>query len=91
MITKKLLHDIITFCNNYIDNNNIVFDITKYPKFVNIAIGVWTTNSVGIIDKSIGTISSYIVDIDDFNKFKQKALNQLPLLLKQVKENNYVK
>ncbi len=87
MITKKLIHNAITFCNNYIDNNNIVFDITKYPKFVNIAISVWTTNSVGIIDKSIGTISSYIVDIDDFNKFKEKVLNQLPLLLKQVKEN----
>lgn len=85
MITKKLLHDIITFCNNYIDNKNILFTIDKYTTFVNVGISVWTIDNHDIIDKSIGTINSYINNIDDFKKFKEKVLNQLPLMLKQVK------
>lgn len=86
MITKQLMHDIITFCNNYIDNKNIVISITKYIRFINVTFSVWSvTNSV--IDKNIGNINSFISDMDTFNKFKEKVLNQLPLLLKQVKEN----
>lgn len=87
MITKKLMHDIITFCNNYIDNKNIIFSITKYSKFIDTRINVWTINNIGLIDKNIGTVDSYINDINDFKKFKEKVLNQLPLLLKQVKIN----
>jgi len=85
MITKKLIHDIITFCNNYIDNKNIIFSITKYSKFIDVGINVWTINDDSFIDKNIGTINSYINDTNDFKKFKEKVLNQLPLLLKQVK------
>lgn len=84
MITKKLMHDIITFCNNYIDNENIVIGIVKYSTFISATINVWTIKSSGIINKNIGTINHYISDIDDFKKFKEKILNQLPLLLKQV-------
>lgn len=81
------MHDIITFCNNYIDNKNIIFSITKYSKFIDTRINVWTINNIGLIDKNIGTVDSYINDINDFKKFKEKVLNQLPLLLKQVKIN----
>lgn len=84
MITKKLLHNIVTFCNNYIDNKNIVISVIKYPTFINATIDVWTINSAGFIDKNIGIVHSYIEDINDFKKFKEKVLNQLPLLLKQV-------
>lgn len=86
MITKQLMHDIITFCNNYIDNKNIIISITKYTRFIDVTISVWSITN-GVIDKNIGNINSYIEDIDAFNKFKEKVLNQLPLLLKQVKEN----
>ena len=40
MITKQLTHNIITFCNNYINNKNIVFSITKYPTFINVCFNV---------------------------------------------------
>lgn len=85
MITKKLLHDIITFCNNYIDNKNILFTIDKYTTFVNASISVWSLDNGDFINNQIGTINSYINNIDDFKKFKEKVLNQLPLMLKQVK------
>lgn len=85
MITKKLFHDIITFCNNYIDNKNILFTIDKYPTFVNASISVWSLDNGDFINNRIGTINLYINNIDDFKKFKEKVLNQLPLMLKQVK------
>lgn len=85
MITKELMHNIITFCNNYIDNKYIIFTVTKYSKFVDVTINVWTIDNHYMIDKNIGTINSYINNIDDFKKFKEKVLNQLPLMLKQVK------
>lgn len=85
MITKKLFHDIITFCNNYIDNKNIIISIIKISNFLSITFNVWTTDNHDMIDKNIGTINSYIKNIDDFKKFKEKVLDQLPLMLKQVK------
>lgn len=86
MITKKLLHDIVTFCNNYIDNKNITFGIDKYLTFIAVSINAWSINNKGLIDNLIGTINLHIHDIDDFNQFKQKVLNQLPSILKQIKE-----
>lgn len=40
MITKKLMKDIVTFCNKYINNDNILITITKYPKFIIVNFGV---------------------------------------------------
>lgn len=86
MITKKLLHDIITFCNSYIDNKNILFYIAKYPCFISIEIEVWTVLN-NVIDDKRGGISENIHNEKEFIKFKETVLNQLPLLLKQVKTN----
>lgn len=86
MITKKLFHDIITFCNNYIDNKNILFTINKYPIFINASISVWSLDNGNFINNQIGTINSYIYTIDDFKDFKQKVLEELPKLLEQLKE-----
>lgn len=84
MITKKLLHDIITFCNSYIDNKNILFSITKYPCFISIDVEVWKVLNDAIDDRK-GGISENIHNEKEFIKFKETVLNQLPLLLKQVK------
>lgn len=84
MITKKLLHNIITFCNNYIDNKNILFSIVKYPCFISIEIEVWTVLNNAINDRR-GGIFENIHNEKEFIKFKERVLNQLPLLLKQVK------
>lgn len=86
MITKKLLHDIITFCNNYIDNKNVTFGIDKYSTFIAVSINAWSINNKGLIDNLIRTINLHIHDIDDFKHFKQKVLKELPKLLEQLKE-----
>lgn len=86
MITKKLLHDIITFCNNYIDNKNVTFGIDKYSTFIAVSINIWSINNKGLIDDLIGTANLHIHDIDDFKHFKQKVLKELPKLLEQLKE-----
>lgn len=85
MITKQLMHDIITFCNNYIDNKNIVISISKCPNALNITFSVWTINN-GFMQNCIESVFSYINDIDDFKNFKQKILEKLPKLLEQLKE-----
>lgn len=87
MITKQLMHDIVTFCNNYINNKHIIFSIVKYSTFIDVSINVWSINNKGFIENNIGTINSYVSDIDDFKKFKQKTLKQLPLMLEQAKTN----
>lgn len=87
MITKKLFHDIITFCNNYIDNKNILFGINKYATFIGVGISIWSLDNNDMIDNQIGTITSHINNIDDFRDFKQKVLEELPKLLEKLKEN----
>lgn len=86
MITKQLMHDIITFCNNYIDNKNIILSITKYSTYLSVSFNVWTISD-NTLQKCIGSVLSYIHNIDDFKKFKEKVLKELPKLLEQLKEN----
>lgn len=85
MITKQLMHDIITFCNNYIDNDNILISVTKYPTFLSVDLTVWTLTNKKNIDTSIGKIPKYINNEEDFIEFKQEVLEQLPKLLERLK------
>ena len=78
------MHNIITFCNNYIDNNNIVTHVTKYPTFLGIDFNVWILTE-NRIDKYIGNVSRNIHNEEEFIEFKQKVLEQLPKLLEQLK------
>lgn len=87
MITKKLTHDIIAFCNNYIDNKNILTTIEKYPNYIHVTISVWTIDSEGFIVNRIDTIGKFINNEEDFIKYKEEVLNRLPELLEQLKEN----
>lgn len=86
MITKKLMKDVVTFCNKYVDNKNIVISIAKYPTFIDVSIHVWNLDKSKItINDVVGSISQYVDTEEGLNKFKEKVSNQLPLLLKQVK------
>lgn len=78
------MHDIITFCNNYIDNENIVINISKLSTYLSVTFNVWTIND-DIIQDCIGSVFYYIHDVNDLKNFKQKALEQLPKLLEQIK------
>ena len=84
MITKKLMHNVITFCNNYIDNDNIAISVNKYPTFLSIYFAVWTLTE-NHLDNHIGTVNENIHNEEEFIKFKQKILKELPKLLKQLK------
>ncbi len=84
MITKKLMHDIITFCNNYINNDNIVITIGKYATYSYIDIGVWTLDKNKYIDKYIGGISTHIHNEEELNKFKETIEDKLSSLLAQL-------
>lgn len=84
MTIKQLMHNIITFCNNYIDNKNVIFSITKYPTYIDVRFSVWTIKE-GYINTHIGTINKTVNNENDFNNFKNKVINELPELLEQLK------
>lgn len=84
MITKKLMHDVITFCNNYINNDNIVITIGKYATYLYIDMGVWTLDKNKYINKYIGGISTHIHNEADFNKFKETITDKLSPLLTEL-------
>lgn len=84
MTIKQLTHSIITFCNNYIDNENIIFNVTKYPTWIDVSFSIWALNNKGYLDTHIGNISKYIHDENEFNDFKNKVINELPELLKRI-------
>lgn len=86
MITKKLIHDIITFCNNYIDNKNIIFKIAKFPGYIYVSIDVCELYANDIIKHSIGRIYHIITTEKGFIQYKQKVLEELPKLLEQLKK-----
>lgn len=85
MFTKKLMHDIITFCNNYINNDNIVITITKYSTFLSINFSVWLLYK-NSIHTYIGAVNKNIHNEKEFIKCKQEILEELPKLLEQLKE-----
>lgn len=79
------MHDIITFCNNYINNDNIVIAIIKYPTFISVSFDIWTLSDKRYINKHIGNTTRNIHNKEEFIKFKQKILEELPKLLEQLK------
>lgn len=87
MVTKKLIHDIITFYNNYIDNDNIVFKIAKFSKYIFVCISVNKLYENGSINRCMGSIDELIYTKEDFIKHKQEVLENLPKLLERLKEN----
>lgn len=84
MTTKQLMHNIITFCNNYINNENVLFSIDKYPNFISVDVSVWKLHC-GAISHQIGRIDKYIHNEDDFHNFIDKVTNELPELLEKIK------
>lgn len=78
------MHDVITFCNNYLNNDNVVITITKYATYLYVNIGVWTLDKNKYIDKNIGSVTNHIHNETDFNKFKETIEDELSLLLAQL-------
>lgn len=86
MANKKLIHDIVAFCNNYIDNNHILIEIDKFPRgYISADISVWEVTSDNTIISCKGRVAKYIYNEKDFNEFKNDVLEKLPTLLEQFK------
>lgn len=86
MISRKLLHDIITFCNSFIDIENVIYSVDKYPNFISAHISVWIIRC-GLISYCVSGIDSHINSKDNFIKFKETVLKELPTYLKRAEEN----
>lgn len=81
------MHDVITFCNNYIDNKNIVFKVAKFPEYIYVSIDICELYENNVIKRCMGKIDNNIYTKEDFIKYKQEVLENLPKLLERLKEN----
>ncbi len=77
MISKSLVHSVVTFCNNYIGNKYITHSISIFPKHIACNISIWKLDLSGYIDTCIHTYYGHIEDIDDFINFKRKVLETI--------------
>lgn len=84
MITKKLMHDVITFCNTYIDDNNIIISVSKYSTFISLDIEIWKIGKNNSLEAFVGGIPGHIHSKSDLNEYKEKVLKELPVLLKKL-------
>lgn len=86
MTIKQLMHKVVAFCNNFIDNNHILVEIDKYPSgAINADISVWEVDNNNRIESCKGRVAKYIHNENDFHNFIDKTTNELPELLEQVK------
>lgn len=75
------MHNVITFCNNYIDNDNIIITVTKYANYLHLNVAVCTLDKDKYINKYISSISKYIHNEVEFNKLKETIKDELSQLL----------
>lgn len=86
-ITKKLLKDICTFLNTFIDISNVVFSYTVYCNFINVSVNVWKLHDDGSISDIARTCSFNIRNEKEFNEIKDKIIESVKIGLEQLEEN----
>ena len=84
-ITKKLIKDICTFLNTFIDIPNVIFSYTVYCNFINISVNVWKLHNDGHIDDIVRTCSFTIHNEKEFNETKDKIIESVKIGLEQLK------
>lgn len=87
MISKQLIHKVITFLNTFNSNKNIVWSITIFNtnnSRIICNIQIWKLNKNDFIEYNIGSISNTIHNIKEFNNFKEQVNKELPLILKKL-------
>lgn len=73
MITKKLIHQIVAFLNNYL-NDYVLCGYTYYcKKYIEVKFSIWTIKN-NLIDKSVVNYGQFIENEKDFNSFKEKVI-----------------
>ena len=85
MITKKLIHDISTFHNTFIDVEGIIIKVDIYnatTSFIMVSIKLWSFNDGGLIDVIEG-VTDNIHNYKEFERYKENVRNKIvPLLNK---------
>ena len=85
MVTKKLVKDITTFHNTFINIKGITASITVFNGstfFISVNIKLWTFNDCGLEDVIMG-VSDNIHNYKDFEIYKENVRNKIvPLLNK---------
>lgn len=85
-ITKKLIKDICTFLNTFIDISNVVFSYTVYCNFINVSANVWKLHDNGYVDSIVRTCSFNIRNEKEFNEIKDKLIESVKIGLEQLKD-----
>lgn len=87
MISKQLIHKVVTFLNTFNSNKNIIWSI----KIININrpriecdIRIWELNKNDWLEDCISYITDNIHNIEEFNDFKEKVNKKLPSILKEL-------
>lgn len=86
MITKQLIHKVITFLNTFNSNKNVVCSITVWnnrPR-INCSIHIWSLDDNDFVTQCVGSIVDSIHNVGEFNNFKEKVNKELLPILKKL-------
>lgn len=86
MISKQLVHKVVTFLNTFNSNKNVVCSIIIWnnrPR-INCSIEVWSLDNNDSIVNCVGSIRDVIHNIKEYIDFKEKVNKELPLILKKL-------
>lgn len=88
MISKKLIHQVVTFLNNYLGIRNVVCGYTYYGKdYIQVSFNLWSVKN-DMIEKSIAQYGQYITNEDNFNVFKERVIKNFDKDLATAKEQS---
>ena len=83
MITKQLVHDIVTFFNNYIENKYVMCNLGIYTGFISCHISIWSLSKKGYIGECVHAYNTDIRDDNDFIEYKRKVLDTINGFIKE--------
>lgn len=85
MITKRLIHDITTFYNTFINIKGITTSISVFNAnnfFINVNIKLWSFNECGLKDVIVA-VTDNIHNYKEFEIYKENVRNKIVPLLKK--------
>ena len=88
MISKKLIHQVVTFLNNYLGVKNVIYAYTYYGKdYISVSFNIWSIKGETLC-KCIAHYDRYISTENDFNSFKEKVIKNFNNDLATAKEQS---
>lgn len=85
-ITKKLTQQIISACNNWMENSHVVAEVIIWgTKRISINIGIWNLDSNNCIDTVIKSVCEDFHCEEEFINKRNEIINKVNTILK---ENN---